>query len=292
MNFRSVRFKNQKPRYRLANASRFVAVMLVFLLALTALFVIVAKSKDQPSENSAVVVTPVVLPTPDPIPTPPPIDIPDGKIMEPVLVVIDAGHGGDDSGTISPYDNAFYEKDIVLDMAKRVVDYLQAKGIDAILTRDGDYRFSASNKEDLLTRANIANDNRASLFVSIHVNSYTDSSSVNGMEVYYYEKDVMYTDFDDERFAQIMGDEIVKSNGINYRGVLKNNYSVLRNTEMPAVLIETAYITNKEDCARLASTEFRDKTAQGIANGIELTLQEIGAFEYDGDMYVFKESGE
>jgi N-acetylmuramoyl-L-alanine amidase len=269
---------------------------MLFLLVLTAIFVIAAKSEDEPSQKGAVVVTPIVYPTPDPDPTPPPIDIPEGKVMEPVLVVIDAGHGGEDGGTISPYKEGFYEKDITLSMAEKVAEYLKEKGIDVILTRDGDYRFSASNREDLLTRANIANENKASLFVSIHVNAYdlkyAGAAAVNGMEVYYMEKDGVYTEFTDERFAQLLNDEIVKANGIKSNGVKQNNYSVLRNTQMPAVLIETAYITNKEDHARLASEEFRSNTARGIVQGIELALKEIDAFEYNGDMYVFKEAKE
>lgn len=296
MSFPPLRQRKMKPRFRIANRSRFAAVILVFLLAMTAVLVIIGKSKDQPSQGSSVVVTPIVLPTPDPVPTPPPFDIPDGKIMDPVLVVIDAGHGGGDGGTISPYVDKFYEKDITLYMAQKVVSLLKDKGIDAVLTRDGDYRFSEVNREDLLTRANIANDNKASLFVSIHVNAYDISerggAGVNGMEVYYLNKEEMYTEFDDKRFAQIIADEVTKSYGIKFNGIKSNDFSVLRNTKMPAVLVETAYITNKEDHARLASQEFKDNTAKGIADGIELTLKEIDAFEYEGTMYVFKESGE
>ncbi len=291
-----MKFPKLKPRYRLSNLSRFVAAILVFLLVVTAVFVVIAKNREGEANPSSVPVTPIVMPTQTPSPTPPPIEIPDGKVMEPVLVVIDAGHGGGDGGTISPYKDEFYEKDITLYMAKKVEEYLKDKGINVILTREKDEHFSDSNKEDLLARANVANDNKASLFVSIHVNAYDlkykGAAGVNGMEVYYFNKKTTYTDFTEERFAQIVGDEIVKANGIKFNGTRSNNFSVLRNTQMPAILVETAYITNKEDHARLASQDFKDKTAQGIADGIELTLQEIDAFQYDGGMYVFKEVGE
>ena len=297
MSLNSMKFPKPRPRYKIKNITRFVAVLLVVLLAVTAVFVVLGKSEGHDKDDDEIVAaTPTATPTPTPTPTLPPVEVPAGKSMLPVLVVIDAGHGGGDGGTVSPYVEGFYEKDITLYMAEKVVELLNEQGIDAILTRDGDYRFSESNREDLITRANIANENSASLFVSIHVNAYDlkykGAASVNGMEVYYLEKEEMYSEFTDERFAQIIGDEITKANGIKFNGVKQNNYSVLRNTEMPAILIETAYITNKEDHARLASQEFKDQTAQGIADGIALTLQEISAFEYDGDMYVFKSVGE
>lgn len=296
MSLTPMKFKKAKPRYRLANLARFTAVTLVFLLAVTALFVIIAKSKSQPVKDSAVVVTPIVMPTPEPIPTPPPIDIPEGKTMEPVVVVIDAGHGGRDPGTVSPYTDDLYEKNITLEIAKKVEALLSDKGIKTIMTREGDDHLNDVIKEDLLERADIANSNNASLFLSIHVNSFdlkqSGGAKVNGMEVYYMNKTETFEGFTEERFAQIVGDEIVKATEMKFNGVKSNNYSVLRNTKMPAVLVETAYITNKEDHARLSSKDFREKTAKGIAEGILLTLQEIKAFEYDGDMYVFKEIGE
>lgn len=294
MSLTPMKFPKARPRYRLSNLTRFVAALLVFLLAVTAVFVVIAKNKEKPSDQNPVVVTPVVMPTSEP--TPPPIEIPDGKSMEQVLVVIDAGHGGRDPGTTSPYTKNFYEKDITLYIAKRVEELLIDKEIKVILTREEDDHLNDVIKEDLIARAEVGNSNNASLFVSIHVNAYDlkykGAAGVNGMEVYYLNKKATYTDFTEERFAQIVGDEINKTTGIKFNGVKSNGLSVLRNTVMPAILVETGYITNKDDHARLSSTDFKDKTAQGIAEGITLALQEIDAFEYDGAMYVFKEVGE
>jgi N-acetylmuramoyl-L-alanine amidase len=294
MDHATYRYK-RRPRYRL-NLTRFISVLLVFLLALTAVYIILRNqnhAEEDPLENSSVTITPTALPEP----TPPPVEIPEGKIMEPVLIVIDAGHGGRDPGTESPYREGLYEKDIVLSMAKRVERLLKERNINVKLTREGEDHFSDNNRKDLLTRATIANENNASLFVSIHVNAYDlkykGAASVNGMEVYYQKnKKSIYENFDDQRFAQIMGEKVSEANAIKFNGVKSADFSVLRNTEMPAVLIETGYITNKGDHDRLASEDFHEKTAIGIANGLEIVLDEINAFEYDGGLYVFKEVGE
>lgn len=297
MSIKRMKFSNQKPRYRIKNLSRFIAVILVILLAATAVFIIQGKNREgDESRNTAIVVTPTAMPTPSPIPTPLPFEIPEGKTMEPVLIVLDPGHGGGDGGTLSPYKKGFYEKDITLYMAKKTEEYLKEKNIKAVLTRDGDFYLSPSNKEDLLGRANIANDNKATFFVSIHVNAYDlkykGAAKVNGMDVYYGLKDkTTYDGFTEERLAEIIGGEISKASGIKLNALKTNDFSVLRNTKMPAVLIETAYITNKEDHARLESAEFRDNTAKGIANAIELALNELEAFEHEGTLYVFQESG-
>lgn len=296
MSIPPTRYRRRMPRYRLANTTRFIAVLLVFILAITAIIIAGAASRNNnenepPSDQSSVVVTPVATPTPEPTPV-----IPEGKTMEPVLVVIDAGHGGRDPGTSSPYDESLMEKDIVLDIAKKVDKYLQDKGIKTILTRDGDNHLNDKIDKDLLERADIANRNNASLFVSIHVNAYDlkykGAASVNGMEVYYLNKDPVYSDFTDERYAEIVANKIQENTGIKFNGTISRSLSVLRNTKMPAVLVETAYITNREDEARLRSDEFRENTARGIADGIEAALNEIGAFEYQGGLYVFKEAGE
>jgi N-acetylmuramoyl-L-alanine amidase len=296
MSYKPFRFHRFKTKYRLVNLTRFAAIVLVFLFAVTAVLIIIAKNSDPPSDQGAVVVTPTVMPTPEPQHEPPNVEVPEGKTMAPLLVVIDAGHGGRDPGTISPYDDDFFEKDITLYIAKKVNGYLSDKGIKAVMTREDDDHLSDVIKEDLLARCEVGNKNDASLFVSIHVNAYDlkykGAANVNGMEVYYYNKKATYTDFTEERFAQIIGDEIVKTTGIKFNGIKSSPLSVLRNTEMPAVLVETGYITGKVDSALLASDDFKDKTARGIADGIEKTIQEIGAFKADDEMYVFKEAGE
>ncbi|NLO99900.1 MAG: N-acetylmuramoyl-L-alanine amidase [Clostridiaceae bacterium] len=301
MNYSSLKFPDNKPRYRIKNVARFTAVILVFLLTITAVLVILAKIKGNGNDKYGVKPTETIdisTPTPTPVPTPTPYPVPEGKVMEPFLVVLDPGHGDLDGGTVSPYIDGLYEKDIVLDIAKKVESILTGKGINVILTREDDMRPVQHSEEDLVARWSFANEQKASLFVSIHVNAYDlkfkGAASVNGMEIYFFEdKHEVYPDFTQQRFAEIMRDSISTANDITFRFMEGGRrLAVVRNTTMPAVLIETAYITNREDNDRLNSQEFREKTAKGIADGIETAMAEIGVFNHEGDMYVFKEIGE
>lgn len=294
MQMTHIKFPGPGPRYRLTNHARFIAFILVTLLMIAAVVTVLGKRREEDDpKNTSIAVTPFV-PPPTPEYTMPPIDVPEGKTLEKVLVVIDPGHGGSDSGTVSPYDDDFYEKEVTLDIALKVRDLLNESGIDAVMTRYSDIRLAETQREDLKLRAQLANELNATLFVSIHVNAYdlklSGATKVNGMEIHYLDKQSIYDSFDSREFAEIMGKAIEAQNGINNRGIIKSDFSVLRNTEMPAVLVETAYITNREDNDRLKSDEFRAKTAMGIADGVKKALDALQAFEYEGDLYVFREA--
>jgi N-acetylmuramoyl-L-alanine amidase len=304
MKLSDLKYQKPRPKYRIKNVTRFAAVLLVALLLTTAFFIIKAKISEEnnngdnsdvvakPSNSATSKPTPTPEPTPEPTPTPYPV--PEGKTMEPFLVVIDPGHGGLDGGTWNE-KTGVTEKDIVLDIGLRVKRMLDEKGINALMTRETDEQLVYNNSDkDLVARWTLANEMNASLFVSIHVNAYEKSTSVNGMEIYYFEdKPEVYEGFTQQRFAEVMRDAIVEANGINFRFFVGDmRLAVVRNTKMPAVLVETAYITGKEDYERLVSDEFRENTARGIVNGIENAMSEIGAFEHEGIMYVFKEIGE
>lgn len=300
MRFSQMKYKRSRPKYRVKNVARFTAVLLTVLFISTAFLVIRAKIiREKNNENNSNAVTnPSVsktpIPTPTPEPTPTPYPVPEGKTMEPFLVMIDPGHGGLDGGTWNEKTGVM-EKDIVFDIGKRVKRMLDEKGINAMLTREIDQQLVVNDSEaDLVARWSLANEMNASLFVSIHVNAYEGASSVNGMEIFYFaDKHEIYEGFTQKRFAEIMKDAIVEANGINFRFFEGNRWlAVVRNTKMPAVLVETAYITGKADYERLISDEFRENTARGIVNGIEDTMDEIGVFEHEGVMYVFKEIGE
>lgn len=303
MKLSHLKYQRTRQKYRIKNVARFTAIILIVLLTAIALILIKAKNNGNNDGNNSDVVanpsrTPIstLEPTPDitPEPTPTPFPVPEGKTMNPFLVVIDPGHGGGDGGTVSPFKDGLYEKDIVLDISKKVEALLIEKGINVKMTRDKDARIIEHNDKDLVARWSMVNELDASLLVSIHVNAYENAASVNGMEIYYFEdKPEIYTGFTQKRFAEIMEETIPNANGITFRfsegGV---RLALVRNPKMPAVLIETAYITNKEDHKRLESQEFRENTAQGIVDGIVKAMDEIGVFEHEGEMYVFKEIGE
>lgn len=290
-------FRYRKKNNSLKYLLRIIGALLVILLAVTAVLLITLKKPNVNNNegDSDVALNPSTHtpePTPEPTPVKTPYPVPEGKTMEPFLVVIDPGHGGLDGGTWNP-KTGVTEKDIVFDIAKRVKKILDDKGINAMLTREKDEQLVVNNSEkDLVARWSLANESNASLFVSIHVNAYEGSgaSTVNGMEIYYFEdKHEVYDGFTQKRFAEIMRDAIVDANGIPFRFFVGNmRLAVVRNTTMPAVLVETAYITGNKDYDLLISDDFRERTALGIANGIENAMAEIGVFEHEGTMYVFK----
>jgi len=148
------------------------------------------------------------------------------------------------------------------------------RGAKVILTRCDDDTMralgSSVRRDQLLARCNIANTAFADLFVSIHCNARGEySAGVRGTETYYRKLDSL-------SFARVMQEEMVAALGIPDGGAHYHPKSiiVLYRTEMPAVLVEVAYLSNPEDEALLATSEFRDQAAQGVANGVKRYVQE------------------
>tara|TARA_Y100001970_G_scaffold286901_1_gene410225 strand:- start:13018 stop:14124 length:1107 start_codon:yes stop_codon:yes gene_type:complete len=171
-------------------------------------------------------------------------------------VVIDPGHGGPDTGAIGI--DGIREKDIVLDVSKRVAYILSSRGVIVQLTR---------NKEidlDLPSRVAIANRSNANAFVSIHANASRGKKSyINGVETFFY------SGWRGRSLATKIQREIVKvSPGTPNRGVRKGRYYVIRMTRMPAALVEIGFITGRIDSRRLKQKTFRNKIAFAISKGI------------------------
>lgn len=175
--------------------------------------------------------------------------VPNGR----VVVIIDPGHGGKDPGAIGR--GGLREKDVILPISLKVAQILQQNGVQALLTRNSDYFVSLKGRVDMAERAN------ADLFVSIHANSVGLSRpDVSGLEVYYYNSGY--------NLAQDVRRSILNSVNVRDRRVRKARFFVLRKSSMPAILVETGYVTGREDAAKLASPQYRDQMARGIANGI------------------------
>lgn len=177
----------------------------------------------------------------------------------PRLIVIDPGHGGSDPGT---QHGGLREADLTLDMAKRLRDILVARGWQVRLTRETDVDVYAPNDsahDELQARVDVANKAGARLFVSIHANAFINSGP--------YGTTCYISKPDDVAFARIVERELA-ADGTKDDGVIKAHYYVTYHTRMPAVLIETAFLTNPGDYALLASAAWRQKVAQEIADGI------------------------
>lgn len=181
----------------------------------------------------------------------------------PRKIVIDPGHGGSDPGASGP--NGTKEKDIILKVGLQVRDILKSKGYIVIMTRDGDYRLSETLKVDLEKRAQIANDNNADIFVSIHANS-ASTPTAHGTETYIYKNESI--DSISGQLAKGIQSKLVNTLGLYNRGVKNADFSVLRNTLMPAALTELAFINNPKEEALLNTNEFQEKAASAIAEGI------------------------
>jgi N-acetylmuramoyl-L-alanine amidase len=189
------------------------------------------------------------------------------------IIVLDPGHGGDDIGTAH---NGLVEKQITIDIARRLRALLIAQGWSVRMTRDGDVdpvtqanlammaadgKPNPSDRAYLQTRCDVANDVNARLFISIHVN-YSESPSVNGTTFYWYKPQ-------DQALATTLERAVIPAAGTNDIGPRHENFYVIHHTTMPAVLIETAFISNPHDAALLASPAFLQNMAQGIASGVK-----------------------
>ena len=178
------------------------------------------------------------------------------------LVVIDAGHGGSDPGAIST-SLKMQEKDVVLEVAKEAQRLLEAAGFRVYMTRTSDTYISIQD------RAEVANQLRADLFVSIHANSAT-RSDIKGVETLYYPSEVNPLDFRDNKFlAEIFQREMVRTLGAaSHRINAREKLVVLRETRMPAIITEIGFLSNPEEERLLAMTEYRRLAAEGVARSV------------------------
>ncbi len=168
------------------------------------------------------------------------------------VVVLDAGHGGKDVGAIGA--SGSYEKNLVFAITQLVKEQLEDQGFKVIMTRSGDQYLS------LEERVNIANQTNAFAFVSIHANTAA-SSQATGLEVYTKRGS-------DHTFAQIMLNSILTQTAQNNRGDREADFYVIKYTVMPAVLIETGFISNPQEEQFLWTEENQKRIARGIVNGI------------------------
>ncbi len=211
--------------------------------------------------RTSVVLPPLPQANPQPLPVPNPKN-PDTVVQSPaprptprgkVIVVIDPGHGGKDSG--APGLGGLLEKDVVLPIGKRIAAILEQNGIQAVLTRDADFFVELQGRVDIAERAN------ATLFVSVHANSVGKRPDVNGLEVYYYGSGY--------NLAEVVRKTILQNiSTLNDRGTRKARFYVLRKSSMPSILVETGYMTGREDNPRLGNPEYQNRMAEAIANGI------------------------
>ena len=187
---------------------------------------------------------------PDALPT-----LPNGRFT----VVLDPGHGGRDPGAVGI--NGLQEKQVVNDITPRVAEILRQQGANVVMTRNSDVEV------DLAPRVQIAERANASIFVSIHANAISMSRpDVNGLETF-------YASDAGQRLANTVHAVVLNEMGMRDRRVRSARFYVIRRTSMPAILIETGFVTGAEDAPNLANPIWRERMAQAIAKGILTHLQ-------------------
>ncbi len=179
------------------------------------------------------------------------------------VIVVDPGHGGKDPGTIGFSGN--YEKEVNLEISKKLKKKLKSNGYKVILTRDSD------EYVDNLLRAKTANKKRARVFISIHCNSMENNSSVDGIQVLYYpNRESTIGDLNNNELAQIMMNSMVNGTGAKDKGIIeRKNLIVLNQTKMPAIIIECGFLSNKNEEKLLLTEDYQNKIVDSIIDGLE-----------------------
>ena len=179
-------------------------------------------------------------------------------------VVIDPGHGGPDPGAVGI--GGIRETDVVLEVSKIVKELLSEKGIKVSLTRKSEVDL------DLPPRVSFANNIDADVFVSIHANaSRGKRKDINGLETFYYRG------WKGRLLAKRIQKQILRvSPGSPDRGVKQGRFYVIKNTRMPAVLVEIGFLTGRLDARRLEKNSHRKRIAYAIAKGILEYLSKVG----------------
>jgi N-acetylmuramoyl-L-alanine amidase len=172
-------------------------------------------------------------------------------------VILDAGHGGKDNGGTSGRRGSVFvrEKDVTLDTARRVKSLLQKSRLKIVMMRDGDYFIEL---DDRVARANRAGPQ--AVLVSIHYNA-TGDSRASGVQTYFWHAN-------SHALATRIQQGVVRTTGERSWGVTRRRLRLTRNPEIPCVLCECAYLTNPAEAQKVAGSQYRQKIATGIANGI------------------------
>jgi len=169
-------------------------------------------------------------------------------------IFIDPGHGGRDFGNVSA--DGLKESAVVFDTSLRLGEILEGKGHEVNYSRTDDTAVSLSS------RAQMANDWKADVFVSVHCN-YCESPQANGVETWIYRQSTRA-----EHLADEIRYKLVRSGGLRDRGLVTQDMAVLRLSEMPAAQVEMAFLSNPREAGLLADADFLQANAQAVADGV------------------------
>ena len=188
-----------------------------------------------------------------------------------VVIVVDPGHGGEDPGKVGIND--VLEKDLNLQIAKKVKKLLEEAGIKIVMTRTND-KVPDAKKEDLNQRVQLINDTKPKLALCIHQNSYPDAK-IKGAQVFYH---TITPEAED--VATIVQEQLRTVDPTNTRQIKENDtYFMLKNTQVPTIIVECGFLTNPDEAAKLTQEDYQDKLAQAICVGVVKWLNGDGEGE-------------
>ena len=190
-------------------------------------------------------------------------------VIYPSIIILDAGHGGEDAGTVGV--SGVYEKDLNLEIAEKLGEYFSNAGFGVVFTRRDDKLLYTEEENikgyrkiyDLKNRVKISNSYSDAIFISIHMNWFSDSSC-RGTEIYYADNS------DSSMLATCVRDSIVKSiQPTNDRKIKKGSgIYLLEHSDNPAILIECGFLSNPEECEKLSQKEYQKELSFSIVCGI------------------------
>ena len=183
------------------------------------------------------------------------------------VVVVDPGHGGTDPGKVGI--SGQLEKDINLEIAKKLKTYLEASDVTVVLTRDKDMGLYSSNDNhkkmaDMRKRCQLIEEAKPDLVISIHQNSYHEEA-IRGGQVFYYKTSVRgkkLAQILQERFDYVLGDANKRQAKAN------DNYYLLLHVKEPIVIAECGFLSNREEAGKLETEEYQDRLAWTLHMGI------------------------
>ena len=184
------------------------------------------------------------------------------------IVMLDPGHGGYDPGAITK--QGVYEKSINLQIAQKVEEMLGPSGIEVFLTREEDVDYvpdgvkgkTTKKQIDLNRRIDMAKDANADIFVSLHVNA-TASGQDSGAETFY-----QFQSESGQRLAELIQQELIKVPAMNRRIAKPGDFYIIKNTKMPAVIVEVGYLSSMKEQKKLQQSWYQEQLARAIAKGI------------------------
>lgn len=190
-----------------------------------------------------------------------------------ICICVDAGHGGDDPGKVGMEGTK--EKDINLQIAQKLKERLEKEGIEVVMTREKDEDLSDENAtsqkvSDMRNRVEIIEKADPAVTISIHQNSYTDSS-VKGAQTFYYGESV-----EGKALAEALQESLIQNlDPTNHRAAKANeSYYLLKKTPTPTVIVECGFLSNPEEEIKLQNDEYQNQIVEAICEGLLTYLDE------------------